>query len=180
MKRPSWVALGWTVAVQSGLALILVGIWLFLIDPMWLAQNFLQPDLLNQLPAYLEDYLSKLRSALITTAILIFVVNILCCAVWHVWGGHSRIDGPGQAARLWIRWLALLVIGVVLSGAAVYYYLRFDILVRADALAGLYITAAILSVVFYFIGTLFPTEPKLRPGVPLGTLMPPLPGYERG
>jgi hypothetical protein len=175
MKGPLWIALGWTAAVEVTWALILIGIWLFLVDPLWLAQTFLQPDLLKQ--SDLEGYVNGLQSALNTAGVVILAIGFLCCVTWHVSGAFSRINGPGEAAKLWFRWLVPLIIGIVLSAAAVYYYLQLNNLVREDARLALYPAGIVLFVVSYFIGTLFPTAPKLRPAVPLGPLVPALPGY---
>lgn len=177
MKR-LWITLGWTVFVEAAWAVILILIAKFVIDKIWLTENFLGPEFLRQEQGEVMGYADELASALISASVVIFLIAVICSVAWHVWGAYSRIDGPAQAAGLrWIQWLLPFLIGALLSLAAVYHYIQTIDLVADQAMIELYIVGFILFFLSYYIGTLFPTAPKLRPAVPLGTLVPALPGY---
>ena len=175
MKR-FLIGVSWTVVLQAGCAALLIAGWLVL-DPLWIAENFLQPLLLTQTAN--EDYINGLKAMLIAAGAAIFAVNAVGCIAWQLKAAWSRIDGPGQAARLrWTGWLLFFSLGLILSWGAAYYFLQYNnTLVREDALLELYAIGTVMFIVLYFICTLFPTAPKFRPAVPLGTWISALPGY---
>jgi hypothetical protein len=177
MKR-LWVAVGWTAVFEAGWAAVLIAIGEFAISKIWLAENFLKPELLRQEQSVME-YAGQLEFGVISAAVVIFVISLICGLGWHLWGAFSRIDGPGQAAqRRWLGWFFPLAVGgALLSLAAVYTWVQTIDLVADQALIELYIVGFILFAITYYIGTFFPTAPKLRPAVPWARVMPALPGY---
>ena len=143
------------------------------IDKTWLAENFLDPVYLKQSDS-VSSYTNDMISAFLDATLALFIINIVSAAVWHTSSGLCQIYGPGEAARLLWMWLVALLIGLLISCGLVYWYVVVDTsnLVPTDAMFKVYGVTIVLFVLSYYIGTCFPTAPKLRPAVPLARFLP--------
>jgi hypothetical protein len=172
MKR-LWLALGFTVLLQAALAAgVSLAQW-FLIDKIWLAENFLNPQYLNQ-QASVENYANDLKDYLMGITIAVLAIGAICCVVWHVASAVCRIDGPGKAVGLWWIWSLILTVGILLSISSAFYcyYYYITDLVTLNAMLPVYAVGVLLFLVAYYLGTVLPTPPKLRPAVPLASFLP--------
>lgn len=171
MKR-LLLALGWLIALEAVWASLLFIAAMFLVDRNWLAENFLDPVYLRQ--AAVESYRNDMIAALLHAAAATFLIGVVAGIVWHGFAALCRIYGPGEAARLLWLWLLILFVGALLSLGAVYLKVVLDLnnLVPDAAMYPVYGAAIVLFVLSYYIGTAFPTPPKLRPAVPLARFLP--------
>lgn len=163
------LAIGWTLGLQAlwGVVLVALVLWLVESDKSWVADNFLL-DVYRQKP---DDWIDDITQALIRAALATFAAGLVASLAWIVISGCKRISLPGEAARLFGLWLVLLVVAAAASAGFTYYLIAGTItLVPLDKTVILVGTAAFVAAIsYYLVGTLLPTQPKVRPAVPFAT-----------
>lgn len=166
------IALGWTFAAEAIWAAMLFLAAIFVVPKPWLADTFLDPIYLSQSSQVIESSTDDMIAAFVAAGLTIFAVSVVCCVIWHICATIVQINGPGQAAKFWLLWLLVLIVGWFASLGASYYYVGLSRLVANNAMYKFYGAATILFLLSYYIGTAFSTTRKLRPAVPLARLLP--------
>jgi hypothetical protein len=166
------IALGWMFAAEAIWAAALILAAIFVVQKPWLADTFLDPIYLSQSSQVIESSTNDMVAAFIAAGLTIFGASVICCVIWHICAAIVQINGPGQAAKFWLLWLLVLIIGWLASLGASYYYVGLSRFVPNNAMYEFYSAATILFLLSYYIGTAFSTTRKLRPAVPLARLLP--------
>jgi hypothetical protein len=169
---PLLIALGWMFAAEAIWAAALILAAIFFVPKSWLAETFLDPMYLSQSSQVIESSTNDMVAAFVDAGLTIFGASVICCVIWHVCAAVVQINGPGQAARFWLLWLLVLIVGWLAALGGSYYYVGLSRFVPNNAMYEFYGAATILFVLSYYIGTVFSTTRKLRPAVPFARLLP--------
>jgi hypothetical protein len=170
MKR-IFAAIGWVIGLQLlwGVAQITFAMLVF--DKRWVGDNFLAANY-RQMTRDVPALTDEIVTAILYAAAITFLIGLVSSLLWVVISGVHRIYGPGQAARLRLLWLVLLIAGALSCGGVTDWLIDATRLVPPDGAMKLAASAAAVFVLsYYVVGTLWPTTVKIRPAVPLARLL---------
>src|SRR5215475_8510993 len=111
MKR-IFAAIGWVIGLQLlwGVAQITFAMLVF--DKRWVGDNFLAANY-RQMTRDVPALTDEIVTAILYAAAITFLIGLVSSLLWVVISGVHRIYGPGQAARLRLLWLVLLIAGAL-------------------------------------------------------------------